>query len=323
MPLQGDFMSHKVVPPSPLLIALLGPTAVGKTALSIELCQTLTGEVVSADSRQVYRAMDIGTAKPSIAERAQAPHHLFDIRNPDEPLSVSEYQRLAYETIDAVHARNHVPLLVGGSALYLRSVVHGLQIPEVPPNPELRAELEAIAQTEGWKPLFQRLSILDPTTASQIDPKNLRRVIRALEIMITTGKSKIELEGSHPPPYPIIQIGLDRPREILYQRIDRRIEKMVEKGLLDETRRLLEAGYATTAPAMSSLGYREMSAYLNGEMTLDEAIEKTKVATHRFVRHQYTWFRKMENIIWFDLEKKQSSDIVIAISDSVKVTGGR
>ncbi|MBV7331452.1 tRNA (adenosine(37)-N6)-dimethylallyltransferase MiaA [Chloroflexi bacterium TSY] len=313
-------MSYKVASssPLPLLIALLGPTAVGKTSLSIELCQTLNGEVISADSRQVYRTMDIGTAKPSVAERTQAPHHLFDIRNPDEPLSVSEYQRLAFETIDAVHARDHIPLLVGGSALYLRSVVQGLRIPEVPPNPELRLELEEIAQTEGWKPLFQRLRILDPATATQIDPKNLRRVIRALEIVITTGKSKIELEGSQPPPYPVIQIGLDRPRELLYQRIDQRVEEMVNRGLLDETRRLLEAGYATTAPAMTSLGYREMSAYLNGEMSLDEAIEKTKIETHRFVRHQYTWFRKMENIVWFDLEQTDMNDIVTHISDLIR-----
>lgn len=294
---------------NPPLIVLLGPTAVGKTDLSLSLCQQFRGEVVSADSRQVYRQMEIGTAKPTPTERSTLPHHLFDIRNPDETLSIAEYQQLGYATIDAVHARGNVPFLVGGSVLYIRAIVEGLRIPEVPPNPALRAELEAVAATGGWEPVFARLQQLDPATAAVIDRKNTRRVIRALEIFMATGKPKVELEGADPPPYRILMIGLDRSRENLYARIDRRVDLMMEQGLLAETQALLDAGYDPKLSSMSSLGYRELIAYLNGDLARDEAIEKIKTETHRFVRHQYTWFRKMEGVRWFQVETPQDEEI--------------
>ena len=293
----------------PPLIVIIGPTAVGKTALSIELCRQFGGEVISADSRQIYRCMDIGTAKPSQAERQQVPHHLFDLRDPDESLSLSQFQGLAYQTIDDVHARKRLPFLVGGSALYVRSVVEGLRIPEVPPNPQLRSKLESIAEAKGWQGLFARLEELDPATAAQIDPKNIRRVVRALEIVITTGRSKVALEGSDPPPYSILQIGLDLPRELLYQRIDERVGQMMDAGLIDETQRLISAGYGPNLPAMTSLGYREMGAHIRGELSLEDAVEKTKTETHRFVRHQYTWFRKMGAVQWFDPSQVPRDDV--------------
>lgn len=294
----------------PPLVALLGPTAVGKTELSLTLCRAFQGEIVCADSRQIYRRMDIGTAKPTPQERAVVPHHLFDICNPDETLTLSQYQQLAYTTIDQIHARGHVPFLVGGSPLYLRAVVEGLRIPEVPPNPTLRAELEAVAEEQGWEALFRRLQTLDPATAARTDGKNVRRVVRALEIFLTTGRPKVELEGKDPPPYRMLRIGLDRPREGLYERIDQRAEAMARGGLIDEVRALLHAGYDASLPALSSLGYREFSAYLRDEMTLEEALEKLKTETHRYVRHQYTWFRRMDNIVWFDLEQSTVADVV-------------
>ncbi|RIK34933.1 MAG: tRNA (adenosine(37)-N6)-dimethylallyltransferase MiaA [Chloroflexi bacterium] len=298
-----------------LLILLLGPTAVGKTELSLGLCETFAGEVVNADSRQIYRGMDIGTAKPTLAERQRAPHHLIDIRNPDEPLSAAEYQQLAYQTIDAIHVRNRIPFLVGGTALYLRAVTQGLRWPDAPPNPALRAELEAALAVEGVAALYDRLQQLDPATAAVIDRNNPRRLVRALEIFLTTGRSKVELEGATPPPYRILQIGLTRPRAALYERIDRRVEQMVEQGLVEETQRLLAAGYGPPLPAMTSLGYREITAYLNGDMTLAEAVTKIKTETHRYVRYQETAFRKLPGVRWFDLEQEQAETVYQVVGE--------
>lgn len=302
-------MSINQKPEKPLVV-LLGPTAVGKTALSLQLAERFNGEIVSADSRLIYQTMDIGTAKPTPEEQAQVPHHLIDLCPPDVTLTVAEYQSLAYATIDAIHARKRVPFLVGGTSLYVRAVVEGLQIPEVPPNPALRTELEDLLATQGREALYEKLLELDPATAAVIDVKNPRRLLRALEIVMITGRSKVELEGANPPPYAILQVGLTRPREELYARIDARVVAMVEAGLVAETQRLLDAGYAPTLPAMTSLGYREISAYLRGEMTLDAAIERIQIETHRFVRHQMTWFRKMENIHWFDLSESGSEAAV-------------
>jgi tRNA dimethylallyltransferase len=289
--------------PQPPLIVILGPTAVGKTALSLELCERFNGEVVSADSRQIYRRMDIGTAKPSAEEMARAPHHLLDIREPDETLSLAEYQEMAYATIDDIHRRGRVPFVVGGTALYITAVVKGLKIPNVAPNPVLRSELEQLAEEEGHEALYARLVELDPATAQKLDGRNVRRVVRALEIVLESGQPKSDLEGENPPPYRILQIALDLPRQALYERIDRRVVQMVESGLIEETAHLLEAGYPTNLPALTSLGYREIGAYLGGEMSLDAAIERIQIETHRFVRHQYSWFRRMDNLHWFDCSR--------------------
>lgn len=286
----------------------------GKTRLSLELARRFNGEIVSADSRQIYVGLDIGTAKPTPQELESIPHHLINIRAPDEPLALAEYQRLAYATIAAIHRRKRLPLLVGGTALYLRAVVEGLRLPEAPPNPALRAELEAYAATQGPEALHARLRALDPVTAERIDPRNVRRVVRALEIVLTTGKPKSELEGASPPPYRILQLGLHMPRDLLYARVDARVEEMVAAGLVEETRRLLEQGYAPNLPALTSLGYREITAHLRGEMTLDEAIERIKIETHRFVRHQMTWFRRMEGVLWFDWSTPKVEEVVEEVS---------
>jgi tRNA dimethylallyltransferase len=301
--------------PHPPLIVLLGPTAVGKTALSIELCRRFDGEVVSADSRQIYRGMDIGTAKPSPEEQAAVPHHLLNVRQPDEILSVAEYQTLAYTAIDDIHRRGKVPFLVGGTALYLNAVVRGMKIPDVPPNPSLRAELEEVATREGHEALFARLTALDPATAAQIDGRNVRRVVRALEIILETGMPKSELEGEDPPPYRILQIGLDLPRPLLYARIDARVEQMVANGLIQETQQLLSMGYPPNLPALTSLGYKEIGAYLRGDMTLPAAVERIQIETHRFVRHQYSWFRRMKAVNWFDVSSPRTEEMATLIAD--------
>jgi len=286
----------------PPVIVLLGPTAVGKTELSLGLCEHFHGEVVGADSRQIYRHMDIGTAKPTLTERARVSHHLVDICDPDEPFSLADYQTRAYATIDAIHQRGHVPFLVGGTALYIRAIVDGLRIPEAPPNPQLRAELEAFLAVHGREALLQRLQMVDQATAAVIDGQNPRRVLRALEIFLTTGQSKTALEGRQPPPYRFLLIGLDRPRASLYTRIDQRVDQMIAQGLIEETQHLLAAGYRPPLPAITSLGYREIITYLENALPLAEAVAKIKTETHRYVRHQYTWFRKMAHIIWFDVE---------------------
>jgi len=282
------------------LITLLGPTAAGKTALSLALAERFEGEIVSADSRLIYQGMDIGTAKPTAEERARVPHHLLDVTTPDRPLTLAEYQRLAYVAIDDIHRRGRVPFLVGGSALYVRAVSEGLRIPEVPPNPELRAELEAFAEAEGHEALHSRLAALDPVGAAQIDGRNVRRVVRALEIVLETGQPKSELEGADPPPYRMLTIGLEVEREILHARIVARVRQMIEAGLAEETERLLAAGYPPNLPALSSLGYREMGQHLRGELTREETIERIGIETNRFVRHQSTWFRRMDGVQWFN-----------------------
>ncbi len=296
------------------LVVLLGPTGVGKTSLSIDLCRACRGEVISADSRQIYRGMDIGTAKATPAEQAAAPHHLLDIRAPDEVLTVAEYQQLAYGAIDAIHRRGHTPLLVGGTALYIRAVVEGLRIPAVPPDPVLRARLEERLAQEGVDALFHELAALDPLTAAQIDARNPRRVLRALEIFLLTGRSKVELEGADPPPYRTLMVGLTRSRAALYDRIDRRVDEMLAAGLIEETQRLLDQGYDARLPAMTSLGYRECIDYLAGRCDLATAVERIKTETHRYVRHQTTWFRKLSGIEWFDLDGTDPRQIVAFVT---------
>jgi len=285
------------------LFAIVGPTAVGKTAISLQLAAALDGEIVSADSRQIYRGLDIGTDKASPAQQALVPHHLLDVVDPDHVLTLAEYQRAAYAAIDGIHSRGRQPLLVGGTGLYLRAVLEGLGIPEVPPNEDLRAELEAFAVAHGSLALHARLAALDPVAAGRIDHRNLRRVVRALEVCLLTGRPISDLQAAAPPPYHILRVGLTRPRNALYARIDQRVDEMLAHGLQVETQRLLDAGYSPQLPALTGLGYRQMIQYLQGEMGYDEAVAAIKQQTRRFVRQQYTWFSLDDpRIVWFDLE---------------------
>lgn len=283
--------------PAPDLFVLVGPTAVGKTAQAIELAQRFEGEIVSADSRQIYRGMDIGTAKPTRDEQAQAPHHLIDIVDPDEPYTLAQYQADAYAALDDILARGKQPFLVGGTGLYVRAVVQGLCIPRVPPNEELRAQLAA----QDSAALHERLRALDPDAAVRIDPRNVRRTIRALEVCLMTGARFSELGKATPPPYHITQIGLTSGRPELYARIDARIDRMMADGLVAEVERLAAKGYGWELPSMSGLGYRQIGEYLRGQASLDAAVANIKRATRDFVRRQYAWFRlRDEGIHWYE-----------------------
>lgn len=296
-------MSHADVPPTTPLVALVGPTASGKTALALALADNLrdliSSEVVSADSRQIYREMDIATAKPSPAERAYLPHHLLDIVAPDEPYTLAQFQADAHAAIAGVARRGALPLLVGGTGLYIRAVVDNLAIPQVAPDAELRARLAAEASERGPEALHQRLADLDPAAAANIDARNLRRVIRALEVTLLTGQPFSAQQGARPSPYRTLMLGLDMDRAALYARADARIDAMLAAGLIEETRTLL-ARYDPKLPSMSSLGYREIGAYLRGEMLLPAAVERLKLATHAYIRRQLTWFRPDAHVTWLD-----------------------
>lgn len=292
------------------LLVIVGPTAAGKTALSIELAEALGGEIVSADSRQIYRGMDIGTAKAAAGERGRVPHHLLDIVNPDQVLTLAEYQALAYRTIDEIAAAGRLPMLVGGTGQYVAAVLEGWRIPEVAPQEALRRELEAVAAGAGPQALHEQLSRLDPVAASRIDYRNVRRVIRALEVCLATGRPISELQRKEPPPYRVAQIGVTRPRPVLYERIDRRVDAMLHAGLVAEVAALADAGYGWELPAMTGLGYRQIGQYLRGEVTLDEAAALIKKGTRRFVQQQYNWFRANDPAIhWIDPQDAPASHV--------------
>ncbi len=299
------------------LLAIVGPTAVGKTSLSLHLAEVLDGEIVSADSRLFYRGMDVGTAKPTPEERARAPHHLIDIAAPDETVGLAEFQEQAYAAIDDIHARGRLPLLVGGTGQYVRAVVEGWSIPRVPPDPGLRARLEAQAEREGAGALHDRLARLDPVAARRIHPHNVRRVIRALEVCLVTERPISEQQGRRPPPYHILQIGLTMERKALYARADRRTEAMMSTGLAGEVRRLVEAGYGWDLPAMSGLGYVQFKPYFEGASSLEQVAAEIKRATHSFIRRQYNWFSLDDPAIhWFDVtETEDWAEIEAAVKE--------
>ncbi|MBI4233654.1 MAG: tRNA (adenosine(37)-N6)-dimethylallyltransferase MiaA [Chloroflexi bacterium] len=277
--------------PSPL-IAIVGPTATGKSALAIALAQRFRGEVVNADSRQVYRRMDIGTAKSPAQEREQVPHHLFDLVDPDGPFSLALYLNLAQQTIADIHRGMRLPLLVGGTGQYVWALLEGWRSPQVPPDPAVREHLLARAQREGGQALYEELQQVDPVTAKRIDPRNLRRVIRALEVFRSLGAPASSVRAKLPPPYRPLILGLTTTtRQELYQRIDARVDSMLGAGWLEEVRKLLALGYPLDLPAMSSVGYRELGLHLQGHLSLSEAVQRVKTASHRVARHQYAWFR--------------------------------
>jgi tRNA dimethylallyltransferase len=292
------------------VLALVGPTASGKTALSLALAGALDAEVVSADSRMVYRWMDVGTAKPSEAERGGVPHHLLDVVDPDEPYSVALYQQQALAAIARIHRRGRLPLLVGGTGLYVRAVCDGLRIPAVPPDEPFRRELEAKAAREGWEALQAELARVDPEGAARIDPRNVRRVIRALEVQRATGVPFSAWQTRHPPPFRTLYVGLDLPRERLYARIDARVREQVANGLPDEVRSLVGRGYDSGLTAMSGFGYRELAAHLRGEYGLEEAVTRYQQATRNYARRQLSWFRPDGRIRWLDAAAARPEDVL-------------
>ncbi len=294
--------SHTMTLPSkPPLVLIVGPTAVGKTELAIRLAEDLNGEIVSADSRLFYQGMDIGTAKPSREEQARVPHHLIDIVNPDETLSLAVFQQKARDAIAGIYTRNHLPFLVGGTGQYIRAVAEGWSPPEVKADERLRGILEGMKKDRGLIWLHDRLNSLDSKAAEKIDARNFRRTIRALEVIFTTGRKFSEQRIQGDTPYHLITIGLIRPRAELYRRVDERIDLMFMNGFIEEVKVLLNKGYSPTLPGMSAIGYRECVRVINGELTIDQAKAEMKRITRVFVRRQANWFKESDpQIQWFN-----------------------
>ena len=291
------------MPPNPNpLVAIVGPTAVGKTRLAVELCQRFGGEVINADSRQVYRGMDIGTAKPTPEELSKAPHHLLDQLDPSEHFGLGAFLPLAKKAAADIATRGKLPIVAGGTGQYVWAMLEGQTVPAVPPDPELRASLDQVAEEQGAQALHDRLRQVDPDRADALDARNVRRVVRALEIFHSTNQKPSELVQA---PLSIacdyLVIGLTMDRKALYQRIDDRVDSMMESGFLAEVERLAQAGYPMGHGALDSPGYRELGLYINGELSLEESVSRTKTQTHRLARRQYTWFKLSDpRIQWLD-----------------------
>lgn len=285
----------------PAIVVLLGPTGVGKTPLAVTLAHQVGGEVVSADSRQIYRRMDIGTAKPTAEQRAAVPHHLVDVAEPDADFTLADFCERARAAFDEIAARGRVPLLVGGTGQYLAAILEGWRVPRVPPQEPLRAQLQEEARRHGPAALHRRLQAVDPAAAASILPGNVRRVIRALEVYEYTGEPFSHLRRREAPPYAFFVLGLTMERPALYRRVDERAQEMVRQGLVEEVRGLLAAGYGWDLPAMSGLGYVQLRAYLEGAAPLEESLARLQYDTHAFIRHQYTWFRRFPVERWADV----------------------
>lgn len=284
------------------VLAILGPTAVGKSRLALRLAPLVGGEIVSADSAMVYRGMNVGTDKPTPADMARVPHHLVDVVDPDEPFNVSDFQRLAGRAVEDILARGRLPLLVGGTGLWIRALLEGYSLPAVPPDPVLRRELAAEAERVGPEALHARLARLDPKAAAAIGPRNARRLIRALEVCLATGLP-FSLVGrrAQPPPYDALKVGLVRPRDELYRLIDERVEGQLARGLVEEVRGLLARGYDPRLQAFQALGYKEVIAYLHGACSYSEMVRVLKRNTRRYAKRQLTWLRREHHLQWIDL----------------------
>lgn len=298
------------------LVAIVGPTGIGKSRLALSLAQKFNGEIINADSRQVYSYMDIGTAKPSPEDLALVPHHLISIINPNEDFSLAQYQQLAYRAIEDITSRDKLPLLVGGSGLYIWAVLEGWKIPQIPPDPEFRHKLTEKVDTTGVEELYRELKKVDPESAQRIDPRNTRRVVRALEVFRNTGIPFSQLQQKHPPPFDTLIMGLTLDRTELYHRIDQRVDEMIKQGLVEEVKKLADTDYDSNLSAMSGIGYKQIRMFLKGELTLESAVTQIKFETHRFVRRQYNWFRLSDKRIkWFDTKDEAETDIIALVSE--------
>ena len=292
----------------PKLIAIVGPTGIGKTALSEQIIRYIDSEIVSIDSRQIYRNMDIGTAKPKPYLLNTIPHHLINIVDPIDEFSITDFLQSAKTSIEDIISRGKTPLLVGGTGQYFWSLIENWTIPSVPPNPELRKKFEQIANKYGADRLFEELKSIDVEATKIIDSRNIRRVIRALEVGITGNKKWSELRSKDPVLYDPVIIGLTKDRTILYQDVDTRIDEMLTEGWIEEVILLKNSNIDLSYPSMSSLGYDEIYRYLNGEVSLNDATQKIKINTHRFIRSQYNWFRISDmRIHWFDTAQSEYS----------------
>lgn len=282
-------------------IIIAGPTAVGKTSISIELAQKIDGEIISADSMQIYRYMDIGTAKVSEVERKQIPHHMIDIVNPDELFTVSDYSKLAREKIDLIFSKGKIPIVVGGTGLYINALLYDMDFNRSEPDPVFREKMESIRLVKGNEFLYQMLVEKDPSFAQSLHPNNYKRVIRALEILEQKTNVCSFKEMNRPIQKPNCNIYiLSLAREILYNRIDERVVGMIQEGLAEEVQRLTQEEYSSEYPSMKGIGYRQMIQYLQGEISLEEAIRMIQRDSRRYAKRQITWFKRYEEAVWID-----------------------
>lgn len=291
------------------LLVLIGPTAVGKTKLSIELAQSYNAEIISGDSMQVYCGMDIGTAKVSVQERKQIKHHLIDIRKPDESFSVSDFQQLARKTAQAISSRGRLPFLVGGTGLYVESACYDYQFMDAPGDELFRKQMHDLASEKGVHYLHEELARIDPTTARRLHPNDVRRVIRALEVFhITKVPLSEHLKNQTKKPYfNLCMICLTMDREKLYERINVRVDHMIKQGLVEEVEGLLNQGFDRSLVSMQGLGYKEIAAYLHGECSLEQAVHDLKQGTRRFAKRQLSWFRHMKDAVWVDVTDEEKN----------------
>lgn len=290
------------------IIAIIGPTASGKTALATKLAEKLSGEVVSCDSMQIYRGMDIGTAKPTEDEMRLIPHHMIDIAEPSQRFSVADFVNSARECIDDILSRGKVPILAGGTGLYVDSVIFNISFPDFNEAPEFRLKMQEVLEKEGKEALHMRLLKLDPEAAEKIHPNNTRRVIRALEVCEATGKTftQVSKEARRTPEYDAYVLGIETDRVELYKRIDARVDVMMENGLIDEVKRLKESGISRDTTAMQAIGYKELYDCFDGFISLDEAVEKIKQESRRYAKRQLTWFRRNEDIDWVRIDSEEN-----------------
>ncbi|MFH1284193.1 MAG: tRNA (adenosine(37)-N6)-dimethylallyltransferase MiaA, partial [Candidatus Peregrinibacteria bacterium] len=278
------------------LIVILGPTASGKTSLSLALAHEINGEVISTDSRQIYKGMEIGTEAVFKKEMHGIPHHMIGITTPDKTITLAEYKEAAIKIINEIYKKKHIPMLVGGTGLYISAITEGYNVPRIPPNTDLRAKLSIQAEKKGKKSVHDLLARLDPEAAARIHQNNLRYVIRAIEVhKFSKDKKSEKLPAT---PFDTFMIGIDRPREELYAAIDARIGKQVKKGLIEEVKKLLVKKYDAALPAMSSLGVKEIIPYIKGNLTLPECLEILKKNTRNYAKRQMTWFRRYDNVRW-------------------------
>lgn len=285
------------------LIVLTGPTAVGKTSLSVALARAVDGEIISADSMQVYRGMDIGTAKITAQQMQGIPHHLIDILSPEEEFNVVRFQKLAKTAMEEIYARGKLPVIVGGTGFYIQAVTRAVDFAESETDVALREELFAFAEKHGAAALHERLAAIDPAAAEKIHENNIKRTVRALEYHAQTGgriSEHNEEQAGHTSPYELYYFVLTAPRETLYGNINRRVDEMMEAGLLAEVKRLRAAGLTRGMVSMQGLGYKELFACLDGELTLPEAVEQIKLDTRHFAKRQLTWFKREESVVWVD-----------------------
>lgn len=292
----------KILKSKQKLLVIIGPTAVGKTKLSIEMAKQFNGEIISGDSMQIYRGMDIGTAKISKDEMEGIPHHLLDIKEPSENFSVAEFQTLVRAKINEIAEKGKLPIIAGGTGLYIQSVIYDYQFSDVPGDEKLREELEERAKEIGNEALYHELKEIDPDSAGQIHPNNVRRVIRALEIYKLTGKTMHEFQSTQQPDllYDTAIVGLTMEREKLYERINYRVDIMMEQGLLEEVNGLYQQGLRD-CQAIQAIGYKEIYDYLDGKVSLDDAVETLKQNSRRYAKRQLTWFRNKMDVQWFDM----------------------